>query len=107
VASALPNAAKANTQAIVTMIQCRAGSDAIQGAAISNTPPPIHAKARATERNQRLAELIDEIDKLSNKDVIERRRSEVYAAQAKSAIGRADHELALEAAEYVKTSQHE
>src|SRR5258708_8578140 len=29
------------------MIQCRAGSDAIQGAAISSTPPPIHATVPA------------------------------------------------------------
>ena len=29
------------------MIQCRAGSDAIQGAAISSTPPPIQATVPA------------------------------------------------------------
>ena len=36
-------AAKANTTAIVTMIQWRAASDAIKGAVNSRTPPPIHA----------------------------------------------------------------
>ena len=64
-------------------------------------PPPIHAVERATEKNRRLAELIDEIDKLSNADVIERRRTEVYEAQAKSGADLRDRELALEAAEYV------
>jgi hypothetical protein len=43
--------------------------------------------------------LIDEIDRLSNAEVIERRRTEVYAAQAKSIADRREHELALEAAE--------
>lgn len=69
-------------------------------------PPPIHATARATEKNQRLAELIDEIDKLSSQDVIERRRREVYAAQAKSPVDRREHELALQAAEYVASYRH-
>ena len=64
-------------------------------------PPPIHATVRSTEKNRRLAELIDEIDKLSDKGVIERRRNEVYEAQATSASDRRTHELALEAAEYV------
>jgi hypothetical protein len=64
-------------------------------------PPPIHASARSTEKNRPLAELIDEIDRLSDKDVIERRRKEVYEAQAASAPDRRTHELALEAAEYV------
>ena len=36
-----------NTPAIVTTIQCRAGSEAIQGAAISSTPPPIQATVPA------------------------------------------------------------
>ena len=43
VAQALANAAKPNTAANVAMIQCRAGSDAIQGAANSSTPPAIQA----------------------------------------------------------------
>ena len=47
VARALASAANANTQARVTTIQCRAGSDAIQGAAISSTPPPIQATVPA------------------------------------------------------------
>ena len=66
-------------------------------------PPPIHAAVRATETNRQLAELIDEIDKLSNADVIERRRVEVLEAQAKSGVDLRSHELALEAAEYVAT----
>jgi hypothetical protein len=69
-------------------------------------PPPIHAAARSTEKNRPLAELIDEIDKLSDKDVIERRRKEVYEAQATSAADRRTHELALEAAEYVAKYRH-
>lgn len=73
---------------------------------IVGSPPPIHATARATDRNQRLAELIDELDKLSAEEVIERRRTEVYAAQAKTVSDRSDHELALEAAEYVASYRH-
>jgi hypothetical protein len=69
-------------------------------------PPPIHATARSTEKNRRLAELIDELDKLSDKGVIERRRNEVYEAQAQSASDRRAHELALEAAEYVASYRH-
>ena len=49
-------------------------------------PPPIHAAVRATETNRQLAELIDEIDKLSNADVISRRRVEVLEAQAKYGV---------------------
>ena len=45
-------AAKANTQAIVTTIQCRAGSDAIEGAAISSTPPPIQATVPACQTSR-------------------------------------------------------
>ncbi len=64
-------------------------------------PPPIHAAIRATDRNRQLAELIDEIDKLSDAQVIERRRVEVLSAQSKSGRDIPSHELALEAAEYV------
>src|SRR3954464_2402975 len=51
-AQALAAAADANITAVVATIQCRAGSDAIHGAAISSTPPPIHATvpARHTAR---------------------------------------------------------
>src|SRR5712664_1275726 len=34
------------------MIQCRAGSDAIEGAAISSTPPPIHATVPACQTSR-------------------------------------------------------
>jgi hypothetical protein len=64
-------------------------------------PPPIHAAVRATDRNRQLAELIDEIDKLSDTQVIERRRVEVLSAQSESGRNIPSHELALEAAEYV------
>ena len=46
VASALPRAAKPNTTEKVAIIQCRAVSDPIQGAANSSTPPAIHANVR-------------------------------------------------------------
>src|SRR3954451_6560750 len=46
-AQALAAAAVANITAVVATIQCRAGSDAIQGAAINSTPPPIHATVPA------------------------------------------------------------
>jgi hypothetical protein len=42
-APSMPNAQKANTQANVTIIQCRADSDAIEGAAIKSTPQAIQA----------------------------------------------------------------
>ena len=64
-------------------------------------PPPIHAAIRSTDRNRQLAELIDEIDKLSDTQVIERRRVEVLSAQSKSGRDIPSHEMALEAAEYV------
>src|SRR5262245_44993217 len=53
VASAFAIAAKPNTTASVAMIQCRAASDCIQGAAISSTPPAIQATVPAcqTSRN--------------------------------------------------------
>jgi hypothetical protein len=66
-------------------------------------PAPIHASQRATADNRRLAALIDEIDKLSNAKVIERERSEALEAQSPYDTGPAEHELALEAAEYVAT----
>jgi hypothetical protein len=40
---AVPSAQKANGQANVTIIQCRAYSDAIEGAAIKSTPRAIQA----------------------------------------------------------------
>src|ERR1700755_1403240 len=46
-AQALAAAAHANITAVVATIQCRAGSDAIHGAAINSTPPPIHATVPA------------------------------------------------------------
>src|ERR1041385_169279 len=46
-AQALAPAADANITAVVATIQCRAGSDAIHGAAIRSTPPPIHATVPA------------------------------------------------------------
>jgi hypothetical protein len=63
--------------------------------------PPIHASERATIPNRRLAALIDEIDKLGNAAVIERRRSEVLEAQALTGTDGADRQVALEAVEYV------
>src|SRR5882757_387751 len=51
-AHALAQAANANTPAKVTTIQCRAGSDAIQGAAISSAPPPIHATVPACQTSR-------------------------------------------------------
>src|SRR5436305_8642041 len=48
-AQALAAAADANITAVVATIQCRAGSDAIHGAAIRSTPPPIHATAPACQ----------------------------------------------------------
>ncbi|HSC03713.1 MAG TPA: hypothetical protein VLC49_10345, partial [Solirubrobacteraceae bacterium] len=71
------------------------------GLATPPPPPPIHASERATIPNQRLAALIDEIDKLSGAEVIERRRSEVLEAEAVSGPDAGSHQLALEAAEYV------
>src|SRR4051812_27651242 len=49
---ALHSAAMANTTANVATIQCRAGSDAIQGAAIKSTPPPIHATVPACQTSR-------------------------------------------------------
>src|ERR1041385_7405123 len=46
-AQALAPAADANITAVVATIQCRAGSDAVHGAAINSTPPPIHATVPA------------------------------------------------------------
>src|ERR1700753_1818244 len=53
VPTALPNALKANTAASVTTIQCRADAEAIEGAAISSTPPAIQATVGTcqTKRN--------------------------------------------------------
>ncbi|HKO27057.1 MAG TPA: hypothetical protein VJU80_06330 [Solirubrobacteraceae bacterium] len=70
-------------------------------------PPQIHASERATIPNRRLAALIDEIDRLSNAEVIDRRRSEMLEAEALS--GTTDvksHQLALEATEYVAGYRH-
>ena len=50
VAKALASAASPNTADSVTTIQCRAGSDAIRGAAIGSTPPPIQATVPAVRR---------------------------------------------------------
>jgi hypothetical protein len=69
-------------------------------------PAPIHASDRATINNRALAALIDEIDKLSNAEVIERRRSEVLEAEALSGSDTGKHQLALEAAEYVAGYRH-
>jgi hypothetical protein len=63
--------------------------------------PPIRAFERATIPNRRLGALIDEIDALSDAQVIERRRSEVAEAEAMSGTDAEAHQLALEAAEYV------
>lgn len=63
--------------------------------------PPINASERATIPNRALAALIDQIDALTDAQVIERRRSEVAEAEALSGTDAQAHQLALEAAEYV------
>ena len=69
VAKALAKAEKPNTQAMVTTIQWRAGSDPIQGTPIRSTPPPIQATVEGEPReifpflgSSRLAEVIDRFD---------------------------------------------
>jgi hypothetical protein len=64
-------------------------------------PPPVHAVERETPENRALAKAIDEIDALSDADLKKRRDDEASKASKPDDKDAAQHELYLEAIEFV------
>jgi hypothetical protein len=65
------------------------------------SPPPVHAAERATAENEELAKYIDEMDKLGKEELRTRREVEAAAAVSPTGTGHREHELALEATEFI------
>ncbi|HEY7077790.1 MAG TPA: hypothetical protein VH418_20580 [Solirubrobacteraceae bacterium] len=68
---------------------------------LAGTPPPVHAAERATPENEELAKYIDEMDKLGREELRKRRELEAAAAVSPTETSHRQHELTLEAIEYI------
>ena len=68
---------------------------------LAGPPPPVHAAERATAENEELAKYIDEMDKLGREELRKRRELEAAAAVSPTGTGHREHELALEATEFI------